>query len=272
MIRRLTRSEVPSGSILGWVSDVHIPIHDESALRLMAESWEAIGVTHIVAGGDILDLHCLSGHDRDPARALEHGTLRSEVEPGRWFLDFLATRPCYYLTGNHETRLDRFLARPENLALYGNSAIALRHLAAIPNGIEILPDGVELRLGNLVLTHGHNEFKRGSGGPNPAKKMLDMAPDQNTVFGHLHRQCQARRTSKDEFGIPRTRAAHGMGHMSLEEKHYSYVSRHVDWQVGFGVISVWWEGNRPRWEVTQVEVMFDRRGRPYFSLWGRRFS
>jgi hypothetical protein len=266
---KFTKQNIPEGSILGWVSDVHIPIHHDAALRLMCEAWEAIGVTHVIAGGDILDLHCLSSHDRDPARSLEHGTLRAEVEPGRWFLNFLATRPSVMLTGNHETRLDRFLARPENAALYDNPSVGLRDLVGIPSTIELLPDGEELHLGNLVFTHGHNEFKKGTGGPNPAKKMLDMAPDWSTMFGHLHRAGTAWRTSRDEDGVPRTRMAYAMGHMSLEEQHYSYVSRHPNWQMGFGVVSVWWEGCRPRWNVDQVEVMFNRRGRPYFSLWGR---
>ena len=270
-MRRLTREEVPDGSIIGWVSDYHIPIHDEAALRLMCEAWEVIGVTHIVSGGDGLDLHCLSDHKKDPDRIISQGTLLSEVEPGRWFLDFLATRPSYWLTGNHETRLDRFLAKPENQALYGNPSLALQHLANIPQQIEILADGVDLRLGNLVLCHGHNEFKSGSGGKYPAQKMLDMAPDNSTIFGHLHRSGYAVRTSKDEHGVARSRAAYAMPHMSLEEKHYSYVSKHIGWQQGFGLISVWWEGNRPRWHVTQVEVMRDRRNRPYFSLWGRVF-
>lgn len=271
MIRRLTKAEVPDGSILGWVSDVHLPIENTDALRLMCSAWEAIGVSHIVAGGDILDLHCLSGHDRDPARSIEHGTLRAEVEPGRWFLNFLATRNCYYLTGNHETRLDRFLARPENQALYDNPSVGLRDLVGIPSTIELLPDGVELHLGNLVLTHGHNEFKKGTGGPNPAKRMLEMAPDWSTIFGHLHRVSQYRRTSRDERGVARTRAAWGMPHMSIEKAHYSYVSRHPNWQTGFGVITVYWEGNRPRWDVTQVEIHFDRRNRPYCSLWGKLY-
>lgn len=272
MIRKLTKKEVPENSLLGWVSDVHIPIEHPAALRLMCEAFEWAGVTHFVPGGDILDLHCLSSHDKDPDRTLEAGTLLDEVEPGRWFLNYLATRPAYYILGNHEGRLDRFLARPENLALYGNSALALRELARIPHGIEILPVGSDLRLGNLNMSHGDGEFKKSTGGKYPAQKLLEMMPDFSSIVGHLHRESVAKRTSLDDNGVKRTRAAWTMGHMSIEEKHYGYVSKHISWQMGFGLIRVWYEGERPRFKVYQVEVMFDRKNRPYFELFGRVFQ
>jgi hypothetical protein len=59
--------------------------------------------------------------------------------------------------------------------------------------------------------------------------------------------------------------------MSREEMH-KYVSKHISWQMGFGLINVTYEGNRPRWDVEQVEVMFDKRNRPYFHAGGKWFQ
>lgn len=252
--------------MLLWSSDVHIPIHHPAACKLMVEAAESVGVTHNVAGGDILDLHCLSKHDKDADRVLEQGTLLEEAEPGRWLLDWYATRPCYYVLGNHEGRLDRFIN--ENLALYGSQAGVLGELVGLDTSIEVLPVGSELRLGNLAMFHGDAEFKKSTGGKYPAQKLLDMCPDQSSICGHLHRMNEARRTTKDEQGIRRTRKANTMGHMSIEEKHFGYVSKHPNWQMGFAFIRVWWEGDRPRWTVYPIEVLFDRRNRPYFEFNG----
>lgn len=268
MIRKLSKKEVPDGSLLGWVSDVHIGIEHTPSLKLMCEAWEWAGVTHFVPGGDILDFHCFSNHEKDPDRT---GTMLQEMESGRWLLNYFNTRPAYYLLGNHEDRLRRWMIE-DAMVLYGNPALDIRSLARIPPNIEILPQGSELRLGNLVMAHGDAEFKKSTGGKYPAQKLLDMAPDQSTIVGHLHRINQARRTSADEYGVKRTRAAFCMGHMSVEAKHYSYVSKFPNWQLGFGLVHVWWEGDKPRWNVTQVEVMFDRKNRPIFNLFGRLFQ
>lgn len=270
-VRKLTRAEVPDGTIIGWASDVHIPIHHEPALRLMCEAWEWAGVTHIVAGGDILDMHCISRHAKDPERLLEAGTIAEEIEPGRWFLDFLATRPCALLLGNHEDRLRRFYIE-NGLPLVGDEVERFRQETKIPAAIEVLPQDAELRLGSFVMTHGHLEFPRGGGGKYPAHRLLDMSPGQSSACGHVHRQTTARRTAVDEHGVPRTWGAWTFGHMSIEAEHLDYAGRRPNWQVGFGLITVHWENNKPRWDVTQTEVMFDRRRRPYFSLWGRRFQ
>jgi hypothetical protein len=271
LIRKLTREDVPDYSLMLWTSDNHFPIHHPRGNKLMVEAAEDVGVTHVVAGGDILDLHCLSSHDKDAERAIEHATLLQEIAPAKWFFDWMATRKAYWILGNHESRLTRFIDR-EALALHGTPAAEIGRLIGTPSSIEIIPNGGELRLGNLAMVHGDAEFKRGSGGAHPAAKLLQMFPDQSTICGHLHRLLSARRTSRDEDGIQRTRAAFVMPHMSLEEKHYDYVSKAPNWQIGFGLIRVWWEGNRPRFNVHQVEIMFDRKNRPYFELFGRVYK
>lgn len=253
-----------------WASDIHIPIHNEAACRLMVEASEGAGVTHVVPGGDILDLNCLSTHPKESVRMVEHPTLMQEVAPGRWLLNWFASRPCYYLLGNHEDRLKRFI--DNNPALHGTTATDLRTLVGLPPSIEVLEQGSEIRLGNLGLMHGDAEFKKSTGGRYPAQKLLDMMPDQSSIVGHLHRMNQACKTTQDEDGVRRTRRAWTMGHMSIEERHYGYVSRHPNWQTGFAFIRVFWEGDRPRWTVYPIEVLFDRRNRPYFEIFGRVYQ
>lgn len=269
VVRNLTKENTPDDSWIGWVSDIHGPIDHTPALKLAVECFERVGITRLVAGGDILDFNCLSSHEKEVDRVIEAGTLLEEVEPFRWFLNWMATRDCTYILGNHEGRLDRFIARPENMALYGTVAASFTDMVQLPTSIDVLPVGSDLRLGNLNMSHGDAEFKKSSGGKYPAAKLLDMVPDYSSIIGHLHRLSSARRTARDENGIARTRAAWTMPHMSIEARHYGYVSKHIGWQIGFGLIHVWWEGNKARFNVYQVEIMFDKKNRPYFEFAGR---
>lgn len=250
-----------------WVSDVHIGIQHDPALKLMVECAERLGVNRIVAGGDIYDLNCLSQHPKEARRVVEHATILEEVESGRWFADWLGTRDTTLILGNHEDRLKRWV--DNNPVFYGSVAANFAAVVGLPAGIEVIPQGGEVRLGNLAMFHGDAEFKRSTGGRYPAHKLLDMIPDQSSICGHLHRMNTASRTTRDENGIPRTRRAWTMGHMSREEMHHVYAGKHPNWQMGFAIIRVYWEGDRPRWSVYPVEVLFDRRNRPYFEFEGR---
>lgn len=267
LVHRLTREDCPDGSLILWASDIHIPIQDDNSCRLMVECAEAAGVTHGVIGGDGLDFNCLSKHPKESHRVVEHATIMEEVEPGRWLLNWFATKRTKFILGNHEGRLNRFI--DDNPAFHGSIASNFAKIVDLPAGIDVVPQGGEVRLGNLSLRHTDAEFKNGSGGKHPAQKLLDMLPDQSTIGGHVHRMSTACRTTRDEDGIRRTRRAWTMGHMSLEHEHYGYVSTSPNWQQGFGFIRVWWDGDRPRFSVYQVEILRDSRDRAYFE-WGGR--
>jgi hypothetical protein len=263
--RKLTREDCPDGSLILWASDVHIPIHDDTACRLMVECAERSGVSHVIAGGDILDMNCLSKHAKESRRTVEHATILEEVEPGRWLLDWFATKKTDLILGNHEDRLKRFI--DENPAFHGSLVSNFAQVTNLPAGINVIPQGGEVRLGSLSARHLDAEFKNSSGGKYPAQRVLEMLPDQSTVGGHVHRIHSACRTTRDEDGINRTHKAWTMGHMSHEHMHSNYVSSSPNWQQGFGMIRVTWEGARPRFSVYQIEVMRDRDNRPYFE-WG----
>jgi hypothetical protein len=269
-LRKLTRDECPDGTMILWASDIHIPIHHEMSCRLMVECAERVGVKRAVIGGDGLDMNCLSKHAKESERVVQHATILEEVEPGRWLLDYFASLDTDYMLGNHEGRLKRFV--DENPAFHGSLASNFAKICELPTRLNVVPQGGEVRLGNLAFVHGDAEFKNGTGGQYPAARLLQMLPDQSTICGHLHRMAQACRTTRDEDGIPRTRRAWTMGHMSIEEMHYGYVSKNPNWQMGFALIRVFWEGDRPRWTVYPIEILFDRYNRPYFEFGGHVYS
>jgi len=262
--KKLTQQDLPNGSLMLLVTDMHFPIENTPVVRLMVEAAERHRVNRVVLGGDILDMNCLSKHAKESKRTVAHATVLEEVQPARWFFEWAASKPCDYLLGNHEDRLKRFV--DENPAFHGSVASNLAKMCELPPGINVL-DG-EVRIGNLSLVHGHHEFKNGTGGKYPAQRLLEMLPDQSTVAGHVHRESTAKRTTCDEDGIKRTRQAQTLGHMSHEHMHYGYVSRSPNWQTGFAFIRFWWDGDRPRWKLYPIEVLFDRYNRAYFEFGG----
>jgi hypothetical protein len=270
MTRKLTRAECPDGTMILWASDIHIPIHNVIGGELMIECAERNGVTRTIMGGDILDFNCLSRHKKQARRVVEHATLLEEVEPGRAMLNWFASKQSDYILGNHEGRLQSFI--DENPIFHGSVASNFAQVVDLPRSINVVPQGGEVRLGSLSARHLDAEFKGGSGGKYPAQQVLDKLPYQCTMGGHVHRISVARRTTRDEDGISRTHCAWTMGHMSVEHEHYDYVSTSPNWQTGFAMIRVYWEGDRPRYSVYQIEVLFDRHNRPYFEFGGHVYS
>lgn len=265
MIRKLTRAEVPGGSTIAVFHDVHIPHHDEVALRLAVECCEDVGVTHVVLNGDIADCGVSSRHEGKRARdTIELGTLAESVEPGRWFYDWARTRPCWLLRGNHEHWVEERIATDPTLA-----AVTVEDLLGLPRGgWEVLDSDSRLRLGSLVMEHGHQLFP-GNGGANPGMRIRSLAPNQTTLIGHLHRRFATWWTVQNDDGIPKTYAAMGGGHMSIEDRHSGYAGGYPGWQQSFEIITVWYDGDRPRFTIDQIEIHRDHRGRPIFEYRGR---
>lgn len=259
----------PKKARIGWLSDVHLGIEDTSALSIAVDVMEAAGVDHVVAGGDIADCHAISEHAKDIERILEAGTLLEEVEAGRWLFDWFTTRGdrAVMICGNHESRLDRLVAKYAP-GLHGS--VGISEALKLPASLKVLPPGGQVRIGSLVLEHGDAVFPRGAapGGKYPSHRLLDLFPDQNTIIGHVHRQTSAVRTYVNESGVARSRGAWTMGHLSQRDKH-AYAGRNPNWQQGFGIIDVFTVGGRPRFSVMQVEIHRDRRDRPY-AQWARK--
>lgn len=265
---RLTQKQVPNNSLLAVFSDVHIPHHDARALGLLVEAAEAVGVTHLVFNGDILDCGVLSRHPgKKGPDLIRHGTLAESIESGRWFLDWAFTRPSWYLLGNHEAWVEKHIAADPGMA----GTVEPADLFGLPRSL-VYPSTSRIRLGSLNIEHGHGFFPSGTGGQNPGSRIKTLAPDQTTIIGHLHRKFATYWTTRDEHDRQRTRAAFGNGHVSLESAHTDYAGNYPNWQVGMTLVRVYWEGDRCRFSVYPVEVHRDRRNRPIFELWGKVYK
>jgi hypothetical protein len=266
LVRRLSKVEVPDGSLMLVWGDSHYGEHDGPANDLMVECADREGATHLIGNGDVFNCATVSHHTETRARALaKYGSLAAEGATGAKYLTYLAGsgRRAILGVGNHEDWIN-------DVALYSGlgSTLSVRTALSIPDNIEVLPHGYQLRLGSLAIEHGDIVLGRGSGGANLAGNILRRYPMQTTVVNHFHREGYAVSTTPDSSGILRSHAAYALGHMSDPSAHYGYAGRTPDWQQGFGMIRVWYEDNKPRFTVTPVQIHRTRRGHPVFEYNG----
>lgn len=261
--RKLTKAEVPDGSLIAVLSDIHIPHQDQAAVNLVIECCERLGVTHVILNGDIADCGPASRHEGKKKRAvLDEGCLKESVAAGMEIFDWSRTRPCWFLLGNHERWVENYIA--ESPELRGTSAVSLMGLWGDGEGWEVLSSKSRLTIGNRCFEHGDALFPAGNGGANPMGRVKALVPDRTTSIGHLHRKGAAFWTTPDEDGNARTRGVYMNGHLSLPESHEDYAT-YTNWQQSFELTRVYYVDGRPRFTTSQPEIHRDRYGRPYFE-------
>jgi predicted phosphodiesterase len=245
----LTERDIPARSVIAVLSDIHIPHHDEAALRLAIECCEDAGVTHVFLNGDIADCGPASRHEGKRKKAmLDEGCLRESVAAGLWLYEWARTRPCVLVNGNHEGWVEKYIEQSPELK--GTTTVELMGL----------------------WEHGDGIFASGSGGQNPGTRIRSLASDQTTSIGHLHRKFAAFWSSVDELGNTRTRGAYGNGHLSRPEAHEDYAGTYLNWQQSFEITRVYWVDGRPRFTTDQPEIHRDKRGRPVFEYRGKVYG
>lgn len=156
--------------------DVHYPFHDKRAVALALKVADAYKPDTIVILGDFVDNYAVSSHDKDAGR---EGKIARELAGASVLVNEFRKRAksFYYLEGNHETRLQRYLNKraPE---LHG--LVNIRDLVGVLEH-EWRPYGQPLRLNKCHFVH-----DVGYCGQDAARKSLN-AFGGNLVFGHSHR-------------------------------------------------------------------------------------
>lgn len=167
------------------LSDIHIPYHDEVAVKAAVEYGKKQKPDIIILNGDIGDFYAVSRHDKDPRRCLAE-----EIDAVRQFLYWLRKQfpkaRIIYKIGNHEDRMERFLVKNAPVLL-GTSDFEISKLLRFDDmKIECVGSLNLIRLGKLSIYHGH-ELPQGMSSPvNPARGMW-MRVQETLLCGHWHR-------------------------------------------------------------------------------------
>lgn len=211
------------------VPDVHVPNHDRRAWKLLMDVCRSVKFDHVVVLGDFIDNDAVSLHEPHKVRARN---LKRELAAGADALNELwaATHQAShtYCEGNHETRLQRYIARkaPElegllsvKQSLLGNSNAGAGDLW------RWVPYNESVRLGKVNFTHDVGEAglnaHRGA-----AKAFMSSA-----IIGHTHRMSYEVTGRVD--GAPVLGAMFGwLG--DYRRVDYQHRAKAKQWPLGFG--------------------------------------
>jgi predicted phosphodiesterase len=208
-----------------FVPDSHIPYHDKRAWELMLKAAGLFKPDQIVLLGDFADCYAVSSHDKSPGRKHRLQWELDEVDAALADLERLEAKKKVYIFGNHEDRLDRYIA---------TRAPELDGLLSIPAYLELkergwiqVPYKDSYRIGKLWLTH-----DTGKAGKNAIAAALDDY-QSNIIIGHVHRMGVV--YGGDATGKTHVAASFGwLGDArSVDYMHRVKVNR--DWQLGFGL-------------------------------------
>lgn len=228
-------------------NDVHIPNHNEAAVRNVFSLCEEIQPDHIVINGDLMDCYWLSSFPKEPGVPDFQAELDLTIE----FLEDLRaiapTAKIDYLEGNHEERLKRRLK--EMKAFY-----SLRSLT-IP-GLLFLDDfdityhkykkPLDFNGKALSIVHGHRVSKHSA---YSAKAHLLDEGYMNVIIGHTHRMGMYYHSGH----IGRRRALENGG--LFDKNKLDYVVN-PNWQNGFCLVYLR-EDNPDYVQIEPVEMQDD---------------
>lgn len=180
------------------ISDIHVPFHDEKALKVVYQYAKDYKPTRLIVNGDLVDFYGLSFFEKNTAR---RHNVQEEIDQASKILGKLRTivgpkAEMVYLEGNHENRLQRYLWK--NPELEGIRDLRLPNLLDLA-GREIQFIGVtsdywkdtsgHLEVGDALVTHGDNRLNGTStsrySGYSARNSIVGL--QQSIIMGHVHR-------------------------------------------------------------------------------------
>lgn len=208
------------------IPDCHIPFHDKLVWETILAVGRHLRPDIVVIIGDFADCYAISFHPKSPERKLN---FKSEIEAASDELDrveALGVPRVIFCEGNHENRLNRYLAQraPE---LHG--LLSVRDLLRVDErpGWEWVPYQSWVKVGKVAYSH-----EVGECGKYTAQRTLDAFGD-NIVVGHSHRG-----------GVAYGGTVEGSKHVALNvgwagdaaAVDYMHAAKTRAWQAGFGLV------------------------------------
>ncbi len=179
-------------------SDLHFPYQDDKAINIMFKYAKEYQPDNIFMNGDIVDFYNLSKFDKDPNRKK---TIADEIEMVRKFFDKTrSTFPksnIYFIHGNHENRLQRYLWENPELAKLSELDITNLFKFSDYNIKEVKVsrdywsmEGGTIKQGNAIIMHGDSRLNGASTSKYSgysAKNTMLGGINESIIMGHIHR-------------------------------------------------------------------------------------
>lgn len=171
---------------VGVLSDIHVPYHDEVALRAAVDQLRGDKIDALVLNGDTCDFYAISRYTKNPKKR----KFSAEVDAARdmlaWIRGQFPSIPIVFKAGNHEERWNHWLWQhaPE---ISDDKRTGLDEwLDMADHGIAYVDDQRPILAGQLPILHGHEKGKGFAAPVNQARGAFLRL--QHTVLeGHGHR-------------------------------------------------------------------------------------
>lgn len=212
--------------------DTHIPFQNKKACKLALTIAAEIGIDALYVLGDLADFYYISGHGPRHPGMLGH--LKDEVDGVNSGLDtfdrFFPSIPKFYIQGNHEFRLERYIQ---------NRAPELFGLIDCQTLFRIFE-----RPGWRWVSYGNNQriqvlnshlWLRHEPLGNTARLTATRALS-SIAYGHCHRIEESHVVALD--GTNHVSFSVGWLGDKRKDEVFGYVSGHHQWQLGFGLVYV----------------------------------
>ena len=168
------------------MGDIHVPYHDHVALKTALDYGKEHKINTIFFNGDLIDFYQISRFDTLERRR----SVKQELEATREFLAVLNKEfpgaPIYFLMGNHDKRLEIYLATkaPEVLDMLEFKLKDL--LEADKYNMTVIEDTTLVKMGKLAVTHGHL-LLRGIFAPVNAARGAFLRSKASVLISHVHK-------------------------------------------------------------------------------------
>lgn len=176
-----------------------------------------------VIGGDFADFYQVSSHSKEKRMAFD-----DEVEETKKLLRRIESwdfRELDYIEGNHENRLDRYIA--DNAKEMDGIVSTDKLLRISEHGWRITKYKNHTSVGKAYVTH-----DLGKAGDNAVKDAVSSYQD-NVIINHTHRM--QFRVEGNAKGIPHVGASFGWLGDVTKVDYMHRIRANRDWALGFGV-------------------------------------
>jgi hypothetical protein len=135
--------------------DFHVPFVDDKWLAFLLKKLKADIPDKLIISGDFLDLYSISRFDSAPCRAddLEYElTIAREIL--QKFRDISKKMEIVFIVGNHEARMETFLSRGKNKALFNLACLKIENLLNFNTYKVTKIDHIYHLNDSYIITHG----------------------------------------------------------------------------------------------------------------------
>ena len=214
-----------------WVAffDLHCPFHNKKLLNAAMRIVEDIKPIGLILGGDVLDMHSLSSHDKGKI-AIPGINLGYEYDETNKVLDQIEDYDWthkVYIEGNHEARHKKYMSGVDNNKLGSALKSPVEALSLKDRGYDIYANypNDEYTLGDLTVYHGE------SFSVHIAYSDLQKIK-KSIICGHTHRQQSHSESEIDAYNVG------AMADFDSPVFNYAGKIQKKSWSNGLAIITI----------------------------------